>query len=141
MSNICHSEDNKFVGITMYSPNYYKKAARLVRSCERVGVCCKATLLPPNAFGPDAPEGSEKFRFETISMKPSFILSQMESTDLPVVFLDTDLEFHRFPQLFMPGSWPEYDRDVLLFNYWANETRPETKNTPNCGSAVAYFNI
>ena len=141
MSNICHSEDNKFVGITMYSPNYYKKAARLVRSCERVGVCCKATLLPPNAFGPDAPEGSEKFRFETISMKPSFILSQMESTDLPVVFLDTDLEFHRFPQLFMPGSWPEYDRDVLLFNYWANETRPETKNTPNCGSAVAYLNI
>ena len=77
MSNICHSEDNKFVGITMYSPNYYKKAARLVRSCERVGVCCKATLLPPNAFGPDAPEGSEKFRFETISMKPSFILSQV----------------------------------------------------------------
>tara|TARA_B110001469_G_C9498550_1_gene249061 strand:+ start:331 stop:651 length:321 start_codon:yes stop_codon:yes gene_type:complete len=84
MSNICHSEENKFVGITLYSPSYYKKAARLVRSCERVGVCCKATLLPSNAFGPDAPEGSEKFRFETISMKPSFILSQMESTELPV---------------------------------------------------------
>jgi hypothetical protein len=29
---------------------------------------------------------------------------------------------------------------VLLFNYWANETSPETKNTPNIGSAVAYFN-
>ena len=38
------------------------------------------------------------------------------------------------------ASWPEYDRDVLLFNYWANETSPETKNTPNIGSAVAYFN-
>jgi len=57
-----------------------------------------------------------------------------------VVFLDTDLELHRFPNLFMPGSWPDYDRDVALFNYWANETRPETKNTPNCGSAVAFFN-
>ena len=74
-------------------------------------------------------------------MKPSFILSQLESTELPVVFLDTDLEFHRYPNLFLPGSWPDYDRDILLFNYWANETRPETKNTPNIGSAVAFFNI
>merc|ERR1740130_111315 len=88
MSNICHSESNQFVGITMYSPMYQHKAARLVRSSERVGVCCKATLLPADAFGPIAPEGSEKFRFETISMKPSFILSQIESTELPVVFLD-----------------------------------------------------
>ena len=87
MSNICHSEAIKFVGITMYSPMYQQKAARLVRSCERVGVCCKATLLPADSFGPSAPEGSEKFRFETISMKPSFILSQIESTELPVATL------------------------------------------------------
>ena len=106
-----------------------------------MGICCKATLLPPNAFGEANPEGSEEFRFATIAMKPSFILSQLESTELPVVFLDTDLEFHRYPNLFLPGSWPDYDRDILLFNYWANETRPETKNTPNCGSAVAYLNI
>ena len=33
-----------------------------------------------------------------------------------VVFLDTDLELHRFPKLFMPGSWPDYPRDVALFN-------------------------
>merc|ERR1719272_834825 len=140
MSNMCHSEMNKFVGITLYSPHYEDKASRLIRSCERVGICCKATLLPSNAFGAASPEGSEEFRFATIAMKPSFILSQLESTDLPVVFLDTDLEFHRYPNLFLPGSWPDYDRDVLLFNYWANETSPETKNTPNIGSAVAYFN-
>ena len=140
MSNLCHSEMNRFVGITMYSPKYEGKASRLIRSCERVGICCKATLLPSNAFGAENPEGSEEFRFQTISMKPSFILSQLESTELPVVFLDTDLEFHRFPNLFLPGSWPDHDRDVMLFNYWANETLPETKNTPNIGSAVAYFN-
>ena len=140
MSNMCHSDMNKFVGITLYSPHYEDKASRLIRSCERVGICCKATLLPSNAFGAASPEGSEEFRFATIAMKPSFILSQLESTDLPVVFLDTDLEFHRYPNLFLPGSWPDYDRDVLLFNYWANETSPETKNTPNIGSAVAYFN-
>jgi hypothetical protein len=74
-------------------------------------------------------------------MKPSFILSQIDATELPVVFLDTDLEFHRFPDLFLPGSWPHTDTvDVSLFNFWGNETLPETKNTPNIGSAVAYFN-
>jgi hypothetical protein len=140
LSRLCHSESNKFVGITLYSPQYESKASRLVRSCERVGICCKATQLPSHAFGPNAPEGSEEFRFETIAMKPSFILSQLEATALPVVFLDTDLEFHRFPNLFMPGSWPDFDRDVLLFNYWGNETLPQTKNRPNIGSAVAFFN-
>jgi hypothetical protein len=140
LSRLCHSESNKFVGITLYSPRYEAKASRLVRSCERVGICCKATQLPSLAFGPDAPEGSEEFRFQTISMKPSFILSQLVATALPVVFLDTDLEFHRFPNLFMPGSWPDHDRDVLLFNYWGNETLPQTKNRPNIGSAVAFFN-
>ena len=58
--------------------------------------CCKATLLPSDAFGPGAPEGSEQFRFETIASKPSFILEELEATQHPVVFLDTDLEFHRY---------------------------------------------
>ena len=84
MSGICKSSDNKFVGISLYSPAYKAKAERLVRSCARVGVCCKATLLPSDAFGPGAPEGSEEFRFQTIAMKPSFILSQLEATALPV---------------------------------------------------------
>ena len=47
MSQVCRSNNNHFVGITMYSPNYRSKAERLLRSCARVGVCCKATLLPP----------------------------------------------------------------------------------------------
>ena len=79
------------------------QAERLLRSCARVGVCCKATLLPPDAFGPDAPEGSESFRFQMIASKPSFMLSELKSTGLPVVFLDTDLEFHSFPHLFVSG--------------------------------------
>ena len=66
-------------------------------------MCCKATLLPPDAYGPKAPEGSEEFRFRTIAIKPAFILSQLKATRLPVVWLDTDLEFHSFPRLFMPG--------------------------------------
>ena len=101
-------------------------------------MCCKATLLPPNAFGPDAPEGSEEFRFRTIALKPAFILSQLKATQLPVVFLDVDLEFHKFPELFMPGSWPDGDRDVALFNYWGNETNVTARRTPNTGSGVAF---
>ena len=140
MSRFCKSTANRFVGVTMYSYSFEEKAARLVRSCERVGVCCKAMMLPGGIFGPDAPEGSDNFRFEVIAMKPSFILSQLDSTQLPVVYLDTDLEFHRFPELFLPGSWPEYDRDVALFNYWGNESVPENKYLPKIGSAVAFFN-
>ena len=41
-----------------------------------------------------------------------------------MVFLDTDLEFHRFPTLFVPGSWPNGPRDMAIFNYWGNETDP-----------------
>ena len=140
MNRMCKSLKNKFVGVSLYSPQFENKARRLVRSCERVGICCKATHLPHDAFGPHAPEGSEEFRFQAIAMKPSFLLSEMEVNELPVVFLDCDLEFHRFPDLFTPGAWPQYGRDVALFNFWGNETRPETRNRPHIGSAVAFFN-
>ena len=140
MSRMCKSVANRFVGVTLYSPAFENKARRLVRSCELVGICCKATNLPHDAFGPGAPEGSEEFRFQAIAMKPSFLLSEMEANELPVVFLDCDLEFHRFPALFAPGSWPRYGRDVALFNFWANETLPQTRNRPHIGSGVAFFN-
>jgi hypothetical protein len=52
-----------------------------------------------------------------------------------VAFLDTDLEFHQFPKLFVPGSWPGGGRDVAAFNYWGNETdsnpNPNPKPKPN----------
>ena len=140
MSPFCKSKLNQFVGVSMHSPKYEPKARRLINSCERVGVCCKTTTLPPDAFGPDAPEGSEAFRFRTIALKPAFILSQLKATQLPVVFMDVDLELHKFPELFMPGSWPDGDRDVALFNYWGNETNITNRYTPNTGSGVAFFN-
>ena len=80
MSDICKSADLHFVGISIYSPRYKAKAERLLRSCARVGICCKATELPATAFGADVPEGSEAFRFETIASKPSFMLSELKST-------------------------------------------------------------
>ena len=141
MSRFCKSSHNHFVGITLFSPKYLDKAKLLMKSCERVGICCKGTVLPSDAFGSNAPEGSEAFRFEAISMKPSFILSQLEDTAKPVVFLDTDLEFHSFPDLFAPGNWPYgWTYDVALFNFWGNETALKTKNIPQIGSAVAFFN-
>ena len=140
MSRICKSADHTFLAFTMYSPNYEDKALRLVRSCDRAGVCCKAVLLPSTAFGSGVTEDSMQFRFETISMKPAFISEQMRLTDLPIVYLDSDLEFHRFPDLFLPGSWPHYERDVAFFNYWGNETAPATKYTAHIGSGVMFFN-
>jgi hypothetical protein len=140
MSAICQSTDNQFVGISLYSPHYKDKAERLLRSCARVGVCCKARLLPADAFGPAAPEGSEGFRFEVIASKPSFILDELQTNRLPVVFLDTDLEFCSFPHLFVPGSWPNGGRDVAIFNFWGNETDYPHASTPTTGSGVVFFN-
>ena len=41
MSDICKSSDNHFTGVSLFSPKYRDKAERLLRSCARVGVCCK----------------------------------------------------------------------------------------------------
>ena len=140
LSAQCKSKANQFVGIAMYSPKYEAKAKRLLRSCSRIGACCKATFLPPDAFGKDALEGTDNFRYEVIASKPSFILGELESTKLPVVFLDTDLEFASFPHLFVSGGWPNGGRDVAIFNYWGNETDPAHAGSPNTGSGVVFFN-
>ena len=75
-----------------------------------------------------------------IASKPSFILGELKATALPVVFLDTDLEFYSFPHLFVKGGWPNGGRDVAIFNYWGNETDPEHAASPNTGSGVVFFN-
>ena len=75
-----------------------------------------------------------------IASKPSFILEELKATALPVVFLDTDLEFYSFPHLFVPGSWPNGGRDVAIFNFWGNETDYPHASTPTTGSGVVFFN-
>ena len=140
MSVWCKSSQIAFVGVSLFSPKYEDKARRLLGSCNKLGVCCKATEVGSNYLGPEAPEGSEEFRYRTISLKPAFLLDQLQKTKEPVVFLDVDLEFHKFPELFLPDSWPEGSRDVALFNFWANETNVTYRHTPNIGSAVAFFN-
>jgi hypothetical protein len=38
-------------------------------------------------------------------MKPAFMLTQMDAIQLPIVWLDSDMEFHKYPTKFMPGAW------------------------------------
>ena len=97
-------------------------------------------MVGSNFMGASMPEGTDAFRYRMIALKPLFLLDQMEKTLEPVVFLDVDLEFHQFPELFLDDSWPDGPRDVALFNFWANETNITYRHTPNIGSAVAYFN-
>ena len=137
MTSACKKAHHGFVGISFFSPNYKDKAERLLRSCARHDICCKATQAP-TSFGPDAPEGSEEYRFQFIASKPAFILGQIKATKLPVVWLDSDLEFHSYPTLFAPGGWEDGPRDVAIFNYWGNESAGST--VPSTGSGVVYFN-
>ena len=71
LSATCKSKANQFVGVALYSPKYEAKAKRLLRSCSRVGVCCKATFLPPDAFGKDAPEGPMRDANQNPNPNPS----------------------------------------------------------------------
>ena len=84
MTSACKKAHHGFVGISFFSPNYKDKAERLLRSCARHDICCKATQAP-TSFGQDAPEGSEEYRFQFIASKPAFILGQIKATKLPVV--------------------------------------------------------
>ena len=137
MSSQCKQKDNKFVGVSLYSPKYATKTKRLLSSCERNKICCKAIEMPAQlGSGADkVSEGSDEYRWQLIAMKPAFILNQLEANQLPAVFLDTDLEFHKFPELFLPDSWPEGSRDVALFNFWGNNSGPVS-----VGSGLAFFN-
>ena len=89
-----------------------------------------------DALGPSAPEGSTEFRFRTLAMKPIFLLEQLEKTAEPVVFLDVDLEFHQFPKLFLPGSWPDGARDVALRTLRVGSADNSTARGANSLSAV-----
>ena len=142
MSNTCKQTGLAFVGVSFYSPSYLSKAKRLIDSCERNLVCCKAIEMPkdmPSVAGEDnVVEGTNEYRWQLIAMKPAFILNQLEANQLPVVFLDTDLEFHKFPDLFMPGSWPDGPRDIAIFNFWGNQS---TADSPaSLGSGLAFVN-
>ena len=55
MSKACKLKTNTFVGVSLFSPHYEAKARRLLASCERVQICCKATLLPSDVYGPGNP--------------------------------------------------------------------------------------
>jgi hypothetical protein len=136
MSPAC-KRNQPFVAVTFYSPKLAGKAKRLLKSCERNGVCCKATEAP-SSIGKGVKEGSDEFRLEMIRLKPAFMLSQMDAIQLPIVWLDCDMEFHKFPKLFMPAGWSTGARDALLFNFWGNETKGQ--DSPSIGSGVAFFN-
>ena len=161
MSSTCQKADSNFIAISLWSPKYKHKAERLLRSCERNNVCCKSTHIPPDIFGADAMEGTDAFRFQLIATKPAFILSELEFTRSPVVFVDTDMEFHSYPSLFdsrlvgnnAKGGWPccslpdstacdggAGSRDMGVFNYWGNETDQFHGKSPSLGSGVMFVN-
>ena len=81
MNKFCKKKGHKFVGVSLFSPSYSEKAERLLRSCERNDVCCKATEIPKtmrsNAGDGESLEGTDEYRWQLIAMKPAFILSQL----------------------------------------------------------------
>ena len=85
-------------------------------------------------------EGTSNFRYKTIAMKPLFIWQTLVHSHLAVVWLDSDMEFRRYPTFFDPGSWPRaIPRDVLLYNFWGNESM-YAGNKLSGGSGVMFFN-
>ena len=132
-----NGSDGGFVGISLYSPKYQDKATRLLASCARFSLCCRVTGVPANAFGPDILEGSDSFRYRFISMKPIFMVRQLQKLNKPVAWLDVDMEFRAFPRLFTPSSWPGGTRDMCIFNFRGNQSDTTYVST---ASGVVFIN-
>ena len=98
-------------------------------------------MVGSNFMGASMPEGTDAFRYRMIALKPLFLLDQMEKTLEPVVFLDVDLEFHQFPELFQPAAPATWRtaRDVLLWNWQANVSMFRGRRL-KMASGVAFFN-
>jgi hypothetical protein len=131
-----------FMAVTLFSQKYSSKKDRMMASCLDVGVCCLPALLASDAYGEEEAnaEGTGNFRYKTIAMKPLFIWQTIVHSHLPVVWLDSDMEFRQYPTFFDPGSWPRgIPRDVLLYNFWGNESM-YAGNKLSGGSGVMFFN-
>ena len=120
----CHVDlvrDATFWAASLYTSSYAMKAVRLVASCEHWGICCQPALMPDGALEGVAgknEEGSYALRHRLIASKPLFILNVLQSSPLPLAWLDVDLEFHAFPTLFTPQGWDDFEpRDVLMWNW------------------------
>ena len=46
MSSTCKRKGLEFVVVTLYSSTFTDKVHRLLKSCAKVDVCCKAVLAP-----------------------------------------------------------------------------------------------
>lgn len=132
-----------FVGITLYTDEYRLKTVRLLASCVTHNVCCLPVHVPADAFGAPSPGKSAteivlEFRSRLIATKPLFIYEALQRSVLPVVWLDTDLEFHQYPHLFA-AAWEVGPCDLLLWNWQANVTGFHGRRL-KMASGVAFFN-
>jgi hypothetical protein len=115
----------RFLAISLYSSNYAAQSARLLKSCNAFRLCCVAIFVPSTAFSASTSseetlEAKRQFYTRVIAMKPLFILATLQGSELPVVWLDADLEFLEQPALFNPDAWGT-PRDALLINVNARE--------------------
>ena len=65
--------------VTFYTRGYERKAARLRTSCDKLGVCCVAVLVPSDAFEGHH-EHDHSFRHRVIASKPAFMLHTLVPT-------------------------------------------------------------
>jgi len=128
-----------FIAVSMHSVAYAEKQARLQASCEVVSVCCVSSFVPSDAFGTNSTVGVHFFRMRLIASKPLFILRTLETSSVPVVWMDIDLEFMQYPVLFEAHVW-DPPRDVLLWNWQANVSFYHGRHL-KMASGVAFFNV
>src|SRR5437762_233752 len=74
-----------------------------------------------------------------LATKPTFILKKMEEYKLPVLFMDTDFVFLKFPSIFF--SQESTDIDFMSCN-WNEVQQPKKELTPSLhsSSGVLFFN-
>ena len=100
----------------------------------------KCDILKIPFYAEYHPEFEKKNRYQTgISYKPQFIKKMLGNFKCPVVYIDADMMFHKYPKLFS-----EIEVDFMAFNWYAEKrlgtNMPIDWNTLDTSGGIFYFN-
>jgi hypothetical protein len=102
-----------FTVCAMFTPDYRDRAERLAGSLDRFALA-HALFEVPQIHRSISPKGSETIDFS----KPRFIAAMLRRFGRPVLYVDSDMVFRKFPALI--GQLCRQDCDFAIYNWLAD---------------------
>ena len=102
-----------FIVCAMFTPDYRHQAERLAASLDRFALA-HAVFEVPQVHRSISPKGGEDIDFS----KPRFIAAMLRRSGKPVLYVDSDVVFRKFPELI--GQLCQEGRDFAIYNWLAD---------------------